>query len=175
MGCGIMWGGHFISQASWQKLVRDHNMAQSNLGFLAKWLLFPPEFWMWQQFNSFPLLSHIAACHLRKVILRHKEGVRWPPSPPVLDVSEGVLRRGSSVQQSAFALRRKRTAMYSSVALTPSVAPPPPVSAGSCSVRRRHCTEMSWSNRLRAGLWRRHVPRPRIPLAPASVLSQEEV
>lgn len=42
------------------------------------------EFWMWKQFNIFPLVSHTIVSHLGSLILWHKKVVRWPPLTPFL-------------------------------------------------------------------------------------------
>lgn len=68
VGCGSRWGGHFTSQASWQEEERIVTMGPNltcGLEFLPNGSCFPEEFWMWEQLNFSPLLSHTTVSHLR--------------------------------------------------------------------------------------------------------------
>lgn len=64
VGCGILWevtSHHRLLGRSWRGNPKRGPSLTDALGFSAKWLLFPPEFWMWQQFKLF---SHFSAVPL---------------------------------------------------------------------------------------------------------------
>lgn len=92
-----MWGGHFTSQASWQDVARDHNHGLNqtcSLGVSASGSCLPEEFWMWEQFNFFSLLSHTIVSHLG---MFHSLAARTSEVALItsfLDVSERVVPHG---------------------------------------------------------------------------------
>ena len=95
VGCGTRWGGHFTLQASWQEEERDRYHGPNltcGLECLPNGSCFPEEFWMWEQFNFLPLLSHTTVSHPRMFNYLAEGTGEVAPIISFLDVSSSLWR-----------------------------------------------------------------------------------